>query len=62
MDKFSDIRPYTDQEAREAFKRMANDPHIAPITQYIKPGLPVEMMRGLLASLTSVWDFQHKVM
>ena len=62
MDKFSDIRPYTDEEAREAFKRIANDPNIGPITQYIKPGLPVEMMRGLLASLTSVRDFQFKVM
>ena len=62
MDKFGDIRPYTDAEARDAFKRMADDPHIEPITNYIKPGLPVEAMRGLLSSLTSVWDFQHKVM
>ena len=62
MDKFGDIRPYTDQEAREAFKRMASDPHIEPIAQYIKPGLPADAVRGLLVSLTSVWDFQHKVM
>lgn len=62
MDKFSDIRPYTDAEAVDAFKRMANDPHIEPITNYIRPGLAPDIMRGLLASLTSVWDFQHKVM
>lgn len=62
MDKFGDIRPYTDEEAKEAFKRIANDPHIEPIVQYIKPGLPVEALRGLLASLNGVWDFQHKVM
>lgn len=62
MDKYSDIRPYTDEEAREAFVRMSKDPHIEPITKYIDPGMSPDVMRGLLASLTSVWDFQRKVM
>ncbi len=62
MDKFGDIRPYTDEEAREAFQRIAQDPLVEPIAKYINPGVPVDVMRGLLASLTSVWDFQHKVM
>lgn len=62
MDKFGDIRPYNDEEAREAFQRIAQDPHVEPIAKYINPGVPADVMRGLLASLTSVWDFQHKVM
>lgn len=62
MDKFGDIRPYTDSEAVDAFKRMASDPHIEPITNYIKPGESPDNIRALLMSLTSVWDFQTKVM
>lgn len=62
LDKYCDIRPYTDEEAKEAFQRMSQDPHIEPITRYINPDMPAESMRALLASLNSVWDFQRKVM
>lgn len=62
MDRFESIRPYTDQEAREALQRMAKDSHIDNILSYVMPGADSNQFRDLLRSLSGVYDFQMKVM
>lgn len=61
-DKFFDIRPYTDIEAKEAFLRMSQDPAIEYISKYLNPLEPVQNMRDKLKSLSNVRDFQYNFM
>lgn len=61
-DKFFDIRPYTDSEAQDAFKRISEDPALDYISRYLNPEASPAEMRGLIGSLTSVKEFQHKFM
>ncbi len=60
--KFDNIRPYTDSEAAEALKRVAESESLKNIVDFVfGPGkeAPVRM---LLSSLNSIDEFQAKVM
>ncbi len=60
--KFDNIRPYTDNEAAEALKRVAESDSLKNIVDFVfGPGKEVPV-RHLLSSLNSIDEFQAKVM
>ncbi len=60
--KFDNIRPYTDSEASEALKRVAESENLKNIVDFVfGPGKDVPV-RMLLSSLDSIDEFQAKVM
>lgn len=60
--EFSDIRPYTDEEARVALCRVASHPLLPIISRYLFPDHPVSLVSGLLKQVQSVDQFQDTVM
>lgn len=62
MCKFDDIRPYYENEVPDAMKRIASDPLFSKLSSFVFPDKDVEEMRQMVAGLTTVADFQHKVM
>ncbi|MBR1872140.1 MAG: 1-acyl-sn-glycerol-3-phosphate acyltransferase [Bacteroidales bacterium] len=62
INEFSDIRPYTDEEAAEALSKLAEHPAVTAVSKYIFPSEAPEFLKGVLKSLKSVDDFQNFVM
>ncbi|OQY12316.1 MAG: hypothetical protein B6I31_03385 [Desulfobacteraceae bacterium 4572_19] len=60
MSKFDDIRPFTDDEAKQVFKEISNHPAIFSIMKVINPYLTKKEVVEYLESLNSVDDFQRK--
>ncbi len=59
---FEGIRSYTDLEAKEAFKRIADNPNLEKIIKFLFPGNSPDMIKGVIRSLNGVEDFQVKIM
>lgn len=59
---FDAIRPYNDEEAVAALKRVAISSVVEPISHFLFPGEDVQKFRDLLSSLDGVEDFQERVM
>ena len=62
LDKYSEIRPYQEDEVLSALTRIAKHPLLTPITSYLFPTEEPDKMSQLISSLKSVEDFQDKVM
>lgn len=62
MENFDDIRPYYESEIPAAMKRIAADPMFPKLSAFVFPDKDVEEMRQMVSGLTTVADFQHKVM
>lgn len=62
MDKFKNIRPYTDEEVVPALERIVSKPYFAEIASYLFPNEPVDYFRSKVLSCRTVSDFQEKVM
>ena len=62
QDLFDDIRPYRDGEVPDAMKRIASSDFFALLAAYVFPDRSVEDVREMVASIGTVWEFQHKVM
>lgn len=62
IDKYKDIRPYSDEEAVLSLSRIARHPVLSKISSFLYPGKDPEELRQLIASLKGVNDFQSKVM
>lgn len=61
--EFDSIRPYNDEQTREALKRIAKAPEIKQVCKYMHgSGLDEDSLRMLLCSLKGIDDFQVKVM
>lgn len=61
--EFDNIRPYNDEQTREALKRIANAPEIKQVCEFMHgSGISEDAMRQLLCSLNGIDDFQVKVM
>ena len=60
--EYDDIRPYNDEEAAAALRRVAQHPVCAQISRYLFPELPESALGSILSGVTGVDDFQHKVM
>lgn len=61
-DKYSDIRPYNDQESVEALARISEHPVLEKISAFLFPGKDPTVLRSLIASVGGVFEFQAKVM
>ena len=62
VDKFKDIRPYKGEEEASALHRIASHPLLKDISSYLFPGKNPEELSRFISSLTSVNEFQDKVM
>jgi len=62
VDKFKDIRPYKGEEEALALNRIASHPLLKDIAAYLFPGKNPEEFRLFISSLSSVNEFQDKVM
>lgn len=61
-DNFDDIRPYVQEEIAPAMRRIASSEAFPLIASFVFPGENVEDVRSLVASLTTIEDFQARVM
>lgn len=62
INRFNDIRPYYDYEVYEAMQRVADNPVLEKVIDYLYPGQDIEQIRKKIRGLVSVGDFQHNVM
>ena len=60
--RFYDIRPYYDCEIPEAMHRIARQPALDPVMNYLYPGEEIEPKRREIDRITSADEFQDKVM
>lgn len=59
---YDDIRPYTDEEAVEALKRIAAAPELEEFSDFLFPTQPFELLKKKILSLKSVDEYQELVM
>ncbi|MBR1573324.1 MAG: 1-acyl-sn-glycerol-3-phosphate acyltransferase [Bacteroidales bacterium] len=62
LNEFSDIRPYSDEEAAIAFSKIAQHPAVIEVSKYLFPEEKPEFLREALGSIKSVDEFQNLVM
>jgi hypothetical protein len=62
LSEFEDIRPYSDEEAVEALKRVSRHPFLPMISKYLFPNQSVDSLARLLRSMKSIDEFQSVVM
>lgn len=62
MNRFDDIRPYADSEIPQAMHRIASDPMFPIMASYVFPDKTAEEVADMLRSITTIKDFQTKVM
>lgn len=60
--RFDDIRQYHDREIPDAMRRIAQAEHFRVAAEYVFPELPVEQVRTMMRSITTVREFQERVM
>ncbi|MCK5824114.1 MAG: 1-acyl-sn-glycerol-3-phosphate acyltransferase [Ichthyobacteriaceae bacterium] len=60
LSKYDDIRPSTDEEAREIFKYLSKHPIVQSIMKLFNPTLSKEELVEYIASIKDVEDFQAK--
>lgn len=59
---YASISPYTDKEAVEALRRVAQNPFLPIVSKFLFPDEPFYTLRRLLKSINSIDDFQQVVM
>ena len=62
MNEFSNISPYSDEEAVEALGKVADHPAVQAASRYIFPDEDPNFLRNALKSLHSIDEFQTAVM
>lgn len=62
LTEFSDIAPFTDEEADAALNRLSNHPNTKWISKFIFPDRPEDFLAELLRSIHTVDEFQSVVM
>lgn len=60
--KFDDLRPYYDEEIAAAMQRIAESELFPVLSAYVYPSKPVEEVRQMIKSYTTISEFQHQVM
>ena len=60
--KFDDIRPYYDEEIPAAMQRIASASAFPLLASFVFPGKDLESVRNLVRSISSISEFQFKVM
>ncbi|MDR3188613.1 MAG: acyltransferase [Prevotellaceae bacterium] len=60
--KFDDLRPYLDEEIAPAMRRIAESEYFPLLSAYVYPSKPVEDVKRMITSYTTIDEFQHQVM
>lgn len=60
--RFDDIRPYTDAEVEEAMQRIAANPMLEMVQQYMFPQLPEGMLKEKVSNIKTTYEFQTTIM
>ena len=60
--EFEDIRPYTDEEAIQALRKLAMHPAVPKVSKAILPDEPENFLSDFLCNVSSIDDFQTMVM
>lgn len=60
--EFEDIRPYSDEEAVEALKRVSRHPALPTISKYLFPKQRSNVLANMLREIRSIDEFQRVVM
>ena len=60
--EFDDIRPYRQEEIPAAMKRIAASDKFPQLAAFVFPDREIEEVRRMVASLTTIEQFQHEVM
>ncbi|MDR1666780.1 MAG: acyltransferase [Bacteroidales bacterium] len=59
---FEDLRPYVQEEIAPAMKRIAGNEYFEKMAAFVFPDRDVEEVRKMVASITTTYEFQAKVM
>ena len=62
INRFNDIRPYYDSEIHDAMKRIAQNPLIEKVFDFLQPGQDLDSFRSRIESITTIKEFQQQVM
>ena len=62
LSEFEDIRPYSDEEAVEALKRVSRHPALPTISKYLFPKQRIDTLASMLREIKSIDEFQKVVM
>jgi hypothetical protein len=58
---YDDIRPYNDNEVHSVFEKITKEPELIPVLKYVFPDKQISDVIELLLSMSSVYDFQSKI-
>ncbi|MBO4263907.1 MAG: 1-acyl-sn-glycerol-3-phosphate acyltransferase [Bacteroidales bacterium] len=61
LSEFEDIRPYSDAEALEALDRIARNPRIYALSQYLFPNYAIDFLSDQIRKARSIDEFQNVV-
>lgn len=60
--RFDDIRPYTDSEVKQAMQRVAANPMLDLVANYLFPKLPEGMLKDKISKIETAYEFQTTIM
>lgn len=61
-EEFEEIRPYTEEEALEAFQRLSKNPLLPVISKYLFPHESISKLSNQLRSINSIQEYQDLIM
>ncbi|MDR2118497.1 MAG: acyltransferase [Tannerellaceae bacterium] len=59
---FDDLRPYRDEEIPEAMSRITRSEYFPILASFVYPGRPVDEIKQIIQSYTSINEFQQQTM
>lgn len=61
-DNFDDLRPYHDDEINPAMQRIADNPLISKVADFLYPDVQIADLKNMLRNITTIREFQKQVM
>lgn len=61
-DNFDDLRPYHDDEINPAMQRIAANPLISKVADFLYPDVQIADLKNMLRNITTIREFQKQVM
>ena len=61
-EKFDDIRPYNEEEMRQAMQRIAQSDIFPLLASFVYPDMPIETTRERIRGFQTIHQFQHDTM
>jgi len=61
-ESFEEIRPYNDDEINDAMHRIADEPSLESVVNYLFPDINIDDFRQELINIHAAYEFQHRIM